>query len=204
VLLREAVTPEEVEGGYPAAYGVMRAMEDAGRARRGYFVAGLAGAQFALTGSADALRRFRDPGEQPEGCLLASLDPANPYGATLPWPDRPDGRKPARMAHTWLALLDGCPAAWLGRGGHTMLLYPTEADWRDAREWADTVAGTLAAAVQQGRLPSLTIREADGASLVREPEEGGPANLPPQVAHLVEALDRAGFRRTGKGWFMRG
>jgi ATP-dependent Lhr-like helicase len=203
VLMREAVTPDEVEGGYPAAYGVMRAMEDAGRARRGYFVAGLAGAQFAQTGSADALRRFRDPGAEPVGHLLASLDPANPYGATLPWPDRPDGRKPARMANTWLALLDGCPAAWLGRGGHTLLLYPTEADWRDHREWADTVAGALAAAVQLGRLPSLTIREADGISLVRESEEGGPVELPPHVARLAEALDRAGFRRTGKGWFMR-
>src|SRR5512137_1020715 len=98
ILVREAVHAEAVPGGWAALYPVLRAMEEAGKVRRGYFVEGLGAAQFALGGAVDRLRALREPGETPRTLLLAATDPANPYGAALPWPDGTAGRKPARMA----------------------------------------------------------------------------------------------------------
>ena len=101
MLTREAVAGEAVDGGFAAVYPVLRAMEEAGRIRRGYFVDGLGAAQFALAGAVDRLRALRDqPGELAGEHgravhLLAASDPANPYGAALPWPRRgDDDRRP--------------------------------------------------------------------------------------------------------------
>ncbi|MEJ7732233.1 MAG: hypothetical protein WKG00_23880 [Polyangiaceae bacterium] len=93
VLTREAVGAEGISGGFGAVYDVLKAMEDSGRVRRGYFVAGLGATQFALPGCDDRLRGVRDVPEQPFSVVLAATDPANPYGAALPWiasaPPRP-------------------------------------------------------------------------------------------------------------------
>ena len=84
VLTREAVAAENVPGGFAALYPVLRAMEESGRVRRGYFVEGCGAAQFALAGAVDGLRSQRGTGHAT--VLLAAVDPANPYGAVLPWP----------------------------------------------------------------------------------------------------------------------
>src|SRR5204863_9876428 len=91
VVTREAVASEGIEGGFSAVYPVLRALEEAGRIRRGYFVDGLGGAQFALAGALDRLRAARDgaePSSNGDVYLLAAADPANAYGAALPWPRR--------------------------------------------------------------------------------------------------------------------
>src|SRR5204863_4951111 len=96
VLTRSAVLAEGVPGGFAALYPVLRALEEAGRVRRGYFVSGLGGSQFAHPGALERLRALRDsalgPEEEPPGAVLAATDPANPYGATLPWPKADGGR----------------------------------------------------------------------------------------------------------------
>src|SRR5206468_10068404 len=91
VLTREAVASEGIDGGFAAVYPILRAMEEAGRIRRGYFVDGLGAAQFALAGAIDRLRAQREPAEPPASGpihILAAADPANPYGAALAWPRR--------------------------------------------------------------------------------------------------------------------
>jgi ATP-dependent Lhr-like helicase len=86
VLTREAVMSESVAGGFGVIYPVLKTMEESGRVRRGYFIAGLGATQFALPGALDLLRSMRDPAESPEVAVMSATDPANPYGATLKWP----------------------------------------------------------------------------------------------------------------------
>src|SRR4030095_16531890 len=86
IVTRETAGSENLPGGFSAVYQVLKAMEDAGRVRRGYFVAGLGGAQFALPAALDRLRSMREPGETLQTVIVAATDPANPYGATLKWP----------------------------------------------------------------------------------------------------------------------
>jgi ATP-dependent Lhr-like helicase len=89
VITRESLGVENIPGGFSAVYPVLKAMEESGRVRRGYFVTGLGAAQFALPGAVDRLRSLRDPPEEIEVAVLSATDPANPYGATLKWPDLP-------------------------------------------------------------------------------------------------------------------
>ena len=125
MLTREAVAGEGVEGGFAGVYPVLRALEEAGRIRRGYFVDGLGAAQFALAGALDRLRAVREPADRPAEAavhLLAAADPANPYGAALPWPRRgEDDRRPLqRAAGAYVVLVDGVAALYLERGGSTL------------------------------------------------------------------------------------
>ena len=123
VLTREAVAAEELAGGFSGIYPVLRAMEESGRIRRGYFVDGLGAAQFALPGAVDRLRSMREPVVEriaggaagPTVHLLAAVDPANPYGAALGWPRRGDAdRRPLqRAAGAYVVLVDGAPALYL-------------------------------------------------------------------------------------------
>ncbi|HEX3771229.1 MAG TPA: DEAD/DEAH box helicase, partial [Polyangiaceae bacterium] len=127
VLTREAVHAEGIEGGFSAVYDVLKALEDGGRVRRGYFLAGRGATQFALPGADDRLRAMRAPSENPRATVLAATDPANPYGATLPWPARPEsegeGRRPQRAAGALVVLFDGALAGWVGRGGDSLLTF---------------------------------------------------------------------------------
>jgi ATP-dependent Lhr-like helicase len=106
IVTREAVGAEEIAGGFSAVYEVLKAMEEAGRVRRGYFVDGLGAAQFAVPGAEDRLRALREPPATPEAVVLASTDPANPYGAALPWPERA-GTRVGRAAGTAVVLVAG-------------------------------------------------------------------------------------------------
>jgi ATP-dependent Lhr-like helicase len=161
VVTREAVVAEGVEGGFAATYPVLRAMEEAGRIRRGYFVEGLGAAQFALSGALERLRTVREPGSgEPQLHLLAATDPAQPYGAALPWPRRnDDDRRPLqRAAGAYVVLVDGTAAAYLERGGASLQLLPA-ADDPDVLRHAVTALRRL---VTDGRVRELVIRRADG------------------------------------------
>ena len=131
VVTRESVLAENAPGGFAGVYPVLKAMEESGEVRRGYFVAGLGAAQFALPGAVDRLRALRDArpssddGDEPVAppTVLAAADPAQPYGAALPWPDA--AGRPARQAGAYVVLADGAPAAYLERGARSLLTFAT-------------------------------------------------------------------------------
>ena len=187
VLTREIVRSEGTGGGFAAAYGILKAMEDAGRIRRGYFVAGLGAAQFALPGAVDRLRAARERTEEPHAVVLAATDPANPYGAALSWPERPEGRKPMRTAGALVVLVDGRIAGWLGRGEEQLLTFV--ADEADAEPTRKALATALAAEVGPDRRSTLFIQSVDGAPVDESP--------------ISDALREAGFARTPRGYLRR-
>jgi ATP-dependent Lhr-like helicase len=133
VLLREQVAAENVPGGFSAVYDVLKALEESGRIRRGYFVAGLGATQFALPAAVDLLRQLRTapPEEKPEFVQLAATDPANPYGSVLRWPDLPVAEEDAetaprlltRAAYAEVILRNGQLVAWLRRGNPNLLVF---------------------------------------------------------------------------------
>ena len=133
VLTRQAVLGESVAGGYAGIYPVLRAMEEAGRIRRGYFVTGLGGAQFALPGAVDRLRAAREEavGEdgRERGVLLAATDPANPYGVALSWPVK----GPSRVAGAYVVLVGGQASLYLHKGGRGLIaLREADGTWEEA------------------------------------------------------------------------
>ncbi len=133
VLLREHVAAENVPGGFSAVYDVLKALEESGRIRRGYFVGGLGATQFALPAAVDLLRQLRsEPHEEkPEFVQLAATDPANPYGSVLRWPDLPvtdedsesAPRVLTRAAYAEVILRNGRLVAWLKRGNPNLLVF---------------------------------------------------------------------------------
>jgi ATP-dependent Lhr-like helicase len=165
VLVRESVVAEGIEGGFSAVYPILRALEEAGRIRRGYFVAGLGAAQFALAGALERLRTLRDPdGGRGENLLvhvLAAADPANPYGAALPWPRRgDDDRRPfQRAAGASVVLVDGRAALYIDRGGSSLQTLPAFDDPAVADAAAQALAELLADA---GGRRELLISKVDG------------------------------------------
>jgi ATP-dependent Lhr-like helicase len=124
IVSREAVTQENVPGGFSAVYDVLKAMEESGRIRRGYFVAGLGGAQFALPSAVDLLRSLRARGpEKAEMAALAATDPANPYGAALPWLDSAASYFLSRSAGATIVLRNGELVAYLRRNNPNLLVF---------------------------------------------------------------------------------
>ena len=170
VLTREAVAAEGIEGGFSAVYPVLRAMEEAGRIRRGYFVDGLGAAQFALTGALDRLRATREPADPAASAavhLLAAADPANAYGAALAWPRRgeSDRRPYQRAAGAYVVLVDGIATLYLERGGSTLQTFPAT----DDREVAVVAARSFRTLVADGRVRELVIRKIDGDDVASSP-----------------------------------
>jgi ATP-dependent helicase Lhr and Lhr-like helicase len=138
IVARETAGVEALGGGFGSVYSVLRSMEDAGRIRRGYFVEGLGGLQFAWPGVIDRLRRERD--EQPTGTViaLAATDPANPWGWLLPWPDLADAagdaaRGARRATGAAVVLLDGRPVLYLDRDGRRLRSFADASDEDVAR-----------------------------------------------------------------------
>ncbi len=188
VLTREAVAAEGIAGGFSSVYPVLKAMEDAGQVRRGYFVAGLGATQFALSGADDRLRGEREPPE-PEAAqtiVLAATDPANPYGAALPWPPSAasdSAARPQRAAGAQVVLRAGELLAWIGRTETNLLSFlPADEPARGAA--ARDLARALARLVETGRRRAVLVGKVDG----RDPRE---SSLAP---HLVEAGFLAGSR----------
>ncbi len=238
-MTRGAVGAERVPGGFAAVYRVLSAFEDAGRVRRGYFVEGLGAAQFGTTGAVDRLRASARPvGDGPtdgygdgfgEGfgdgygrgsggavrdtsgrtVVLAAADPANPYGAALPWPDRPErpgragpadragatdaptaaptgaGHKPGRKAGALVVLVDGALVLYVERGGRSLLSFTA------SEPVLQSAADALALSVRDGALGRLTVERADG--------EGVLSGEHP----LARALAAAGFHATPRGLRLR-
>ncbi|MFF7341385.1 DEAD/DEAH box helicase [Streptomyces sp. NPDC008163] len=193
VVTRGAVQAEGVEGGFSAAYRVLSAFEDNGQARRGYVVEGLGAAQFAMDGAVDRLRAVStardrtEPGADPRALVLAASDPANAYGAALPWPEPPDGagHKPGRKAGSLVVLVDGELTLYMERGGKTLLAWPTDPDDPALR----AAAGALASAARAGALGTVTVERTNGASSLTSP--------------LGRALEAAGFLATPRGLRLR-
>jgi ATP-dependent helicase Lhr and Lhr-like helicase len=177
VLAREAVLAEGVPGGFAGVYGVLKVLEERGQVRRGYFVAGLGAAQFALPGAVDRLRAAREADDDAEPVVLTATDPAQPYGAGLAWPDPVGGGRPARVAGAFAVLLQGELAAWLDRRGHHLVTFPPAAG--DDR-WVEA----LVHLVKDGRVRSLEVRKIDG----------GPAGESPHAARLRAAGFADGYR----------
>ncbi|UNX56562.1 ATP-dependent helicase (plasmid) [Georgenia sp. TF02-10] len=191
VVTRGAVVSERVPGGFAAVYRVLSAFEESGRCRRGYFVEGLGAAQFGTAGAVDRLRTFgrTSDHDKPVAVALAATDPANPYGAALPWPagDDDGGHRPGRKAGALVVLVDGALVLYVERGGRTLLT------WSDDVEQLRPAAEALSTAVRRGTLGRLTVEKADGAPLLG----AGPSAL-------RDALDAAGFVATPRGLRIRG
>ena len=187
VVTRGAVMAERAPGGFSAVYTVLKAFEEAGRVRRGYFVEGLGAAQFAAPGAVDRMRLLAKPAtEEPlwtvpvpggwdaqfsqqrkrrdeaRALVLAATDPANPYGAALPWPAT-TGHRPGRKAGALVVLVDGLLVLYVERGGKTMLSF-TEDEGCVA-----PAADALALAVRDGALGKLTVERADGEPALTSP-----------------------------------
>lgn len=182
---RGSVVAERVPGGFAAAYRVLSAFEDAGRCRRVYAVEGLGAAQFALPGAVDRLRLLagEDAAEGPRAVVLAAADPANPYGAALPWPERAGGHRPGRKAGAVVVLVDGDLVLYVERGGRSLLT------WTEDGAALAGAAGALAAAVRAGALGRISVERADGEGVL-----GGPVGA---------ALAAAGFHATPRGLRLR-
>jgi ATP-dependent Lhr-like helicase len=180
IVTRDGVRGEGIPGGYGAVYGELKALETLGLCRRGYFVEGLGGAQFALGGAVERLRELRSKdGEEEEPLVLAAADPAQPYGAALPWPKRA-GARAARVAGAHVILLGGGPALFVERGGRSLvpLREPEETWLRDA----------LAALVEH-------VRGAGLKRLAVERFDGEPVGETEIMPLLLEAGFVAGPRR---------
>ncbi|MET0590048.1 MAG: ATP-dependent helicase [Naasia sp.] len=160
VVTRGSVMSERVPGGFALAYKTLSAFEERGKARRGYFIESLGAAQFATTGAVDRLRSFAvQPGDDDRPpkkvVVLAATDPANPYGAALPWPPL-EGHRPGRKAGGLVVLIDGALAAYLERGGKSMLLFTEdEVD-------LGLVSGSLGELVRMGAVAGLSIEKVGG------------------------------------------
>ena len=169
VLVREAVNAEGVDGGFSAVYPVLRAMEEQGRIRRGYVVDGLGGAQFALPGAIERLRTLRESSAPAERTvhLLAAADPAQPYGASLPWPRRADDdRRPfQRAAGAYVLLVDGAPVVYVDRGGGSIQTFPAG----DDDEVLRSALQGLGALVADNRVRELVIGKVDGEPISSSP-----------------------------------
>lgn len=188
VVTREAVLAEGAIGGFAGVYTVLKTMEERGQVRRGYFVDGLGAAQFALAGAVDRLRDSRErvdttlhPEEMPPPVVLAATDPAQPYGATLPWP-LTMGRA-TRSAGAVVVLVNGEAVVWCDPKSHSLVAFPQA---YVGNSWAIA----LASLVKDHRRRSLEIRKIDGEA--------------PSADHdLMPALVNAGFVASYRGWVLR-
>ena len=180
VVTRETALGEGTAGGFAGVYPVLKALEERGEARRGYFVAGLGAAQFALPGAVDRLRGIRTPEDDAAPVVLAATDPAQPYGAALAWPPSPG--RPARTAGAHVVLIDGVPLVMLERGGRSLATFEG-AESTDA--WIEAVIGL----VKDGRLRKLEIAKVDGVAVRETP--------------WAARLESAGFTSAYKGMLYR-
>jgi ATP-dependent Lhr-like helicase len=188
VLTREVAAAEGIAGGFSAVYDVLKAMEDAGRIRRGYFVGSVGATQFALPAALDLLRSLREPPDDPEVVALAATDPANPYGTILAWPAdaaRDGGRGPTRSVGSIVILVNGALAAYISRGARQLQVFLPE-DEPGRSTTGRALAHRLAGLAREG---AMLIEEIGGIAVSEHP-------LSP---YLIEA----GFTPSAMGYQLR-
>jgi len=193
ILTREQVLAEGIKGGFAMLYDTLCSLETLGVCRRGYFIEGMGGAQFALPGAVERLRSARTPAASGEGertLVIAAADPAQPYGAALPWPKREgQDRRPARVAGAYVVMVADQPVLYVERGGRGLVSLGDLS--AKARSAATAIAGVeadpihealraLAAAVRAGRVPKLALERIDGEPAI--------------ASELVGALRELGFQ----------
>ena len=189
VVTRDVAAAEGITGGFSAVYDVLKALEDAGRIRRGYFVAGVGATQFALPAALDLLRSLRELPEQAEVVSLAATDPANPYGTTLPWPgaagENDAARRTTRSVGSLVILVNGALGAYISRGARQLQVFLPEDE--PARSTVGRgVAGRLAALAREG---GMLIEEVSGIPTAEHP--------------IAPFLTAAGFSPSAMGFMMR-
>ena len=174
IVTRETVLAEGVPGGFATLYAELGNLELLGTARRGYFVEGLGGAQFALPGAVERLRSL--PEADGSYLVLAATDPANPYGASLPWPKLEGGRRPAAPP------APTCCCATASRSSTSSAAAAASSAWPSSRAppWRQAMRA-LADAVAAGHLPKLAVEKLDGEPVIGSGQE--------------QALLSAGFTR---------
>ncbi len=180
VLTREMALGEGATGGFAGVYPILRALEEQGKVRRGYFVAGLGAAQFALPGAVDRLRDHRESADPAPALVLAATDPAQPFGAAVPWPETE--HRPSRSARAYVVIDDGRAVAFLERGGRSVVVLDGDAD---PARWI----GGLRDLVASGRVSKLEIAKIDGEAAGASP--------------LVPAFESVGFSRGYRGLLLR-
>ncbi|HTH03946.1 MAG TPA: DEAD/DEAH box helicase [Vicinamibacterales bacterium] len=194
VVTREVAGAEGIEGGFSAVYDVLKAMEDAGRIRRGYFVGGVGAMQFALPAALELMRSFKNASDDVESVVVSATDPANPYGTMLKWPapnaaDSGAGRGPTRTVGALVILVDGALAGYVARGGRQLLTFVPEDE--PARTTTSRALATRLAAIARGE-------DGRGGLLVSE-INGIPTSEHPLAPFLIDA----GFNASAMGFQMR-
>ena len=187
VVTRDVAAAEGITGGFSAVYDVLKALEDAGRIRRGYFVGGVGATQFALPAALDLLRSLREEPDQAEVVALAATDPANPYGTILPWPQtgESDSRRTTRSVGSVVILVNGLLGAYISRGARQLQVFLP--DDEPARSMVGRgVAKRLAELARQG---AMLIEEVSGIPTAEHP--------------LAPFLTAAGFTPSAMGFMMR-
>jgi ATP-dependent Lhr-like helicase len=174
IVTREQVLAEGVKGGFAMLYDTFARLETLGVCRRGYFIEGMGGAQFALPGAVERLRAapVRE-GEKPVTLVLAAADPAQPYGAALPWPKREGAeRRPARVAGAYVVTVDQLPVLYVERGGRGLITLAGGAQAQSAPHAAgrpdviELALVALADAVRTGKVGKLSLERIDGEPAV--------------------------------------
>jgi len=186
VLTREAVAAEDLA--FTSVYPVLKAMEEAGRVRRGYFTAGLGATQFAVPGAEDRLRDVREADEEaPRTVVLAATDPANPYGAAVAWPDVPEARF-ERAAGARVVVREGRMIGFVGRAGRSLITNLPEGE-PERTHAAEALAEALALLVRLPEVRFVQLEQIDGK--------------PAGVSVVAPALTAVGFMAGHDGLLLR-
>ena len=191
VVTRGSVMAEQILGGFGLMYKVLARLEEAGRCRRGYFIEHLGAAQFAVPATVDRLRSYSEDNQlakpEPVALALAATDPANPYGAALPWPALHDeagtGHRPGRKAGALVVLVDGALVLYVERGGKTLLAFSDDTSVLAA------AGSALVGVVTRGAVDKLIMEKVNGHGILDTP--------------VAAALSAAGAYSTPKGLRVR-
>lgn len=183
VVTRGSVASEGTPGGFALLYRVLARLEEMGRCRRGYFIEQLGAAQFAVPATVDRLRSFSEDSQlrkpEPSAVALAATDPANPFGAALPWPTLDGGHRPGRKAGALVVLVDGNLALYAERGGKTLLTFTEDP------AVLELSAAALVDIIRRGAAEKMAIEKVNGQEILD--------------TDAARALTHAGFYTTPKG-----